>query len=233
MISTIGVTLLIILVLLLLAGREAAALLPTDTTTPERDTTPATAPSPTPIDDPSQMQLELLTLEDRIESLEILLADAQDAAQMARTDALLDADVALQAAQRRHAAAIAGELEELRTRRRVTYLLDTADSNRVPLIIELGGGRAVLATGSDSEAAFALHASGPASLAKKVHAWIESLPDRDRLMLVFVVRPSGIDAWHRLQASIPKWSGDGLGYGLDLIAESWSTSGLHPGTETP
>jgi len=231
MISTIGVTLLIILVLLLLAGKEAAALLPTSTLEPDDASTPVTAPADQPTDDPGRMQLELLTLEDHIESLQIALAEARDAANRVRTESLLDADAALQAAQQRHATALRGELEELRRRQRVTYLLDTADTNRVPLIIELGGGRAVLGSGSDDVAAFALHATGPGALARKVRTWIDAHPDRDRLMLVFVVRPSGIDAWHRLQTSLPRWSADGVGYGLDLIAESWSTSGLLPGGE--
>ncbi len=231
MISTIGVTLLIILVLLLLAGKEAAALLPVDEPTPDIAAKPVAAPSPVAANDPGRMQLELLTLEDDIQSLRIQLAQAQDAAQRARTDALLDSNAAMQSALQRHAIALQGTLEDLQTRRRVTYLLDKAQPDRVPLIIELGGGRAVLGSGSDEEAPFALHADSPAALAASVHKWIESLPQRDRLMLVFVVRPSGIDAWNTLQASLPRWQDDGIGYGLDLISESWSTSGLLPGGE--
>jgi len=229
MISTIGVTLLIILVLLLLAGKEAAALLPIDIPAPSISTKPITAPSPAHVDDPGRMQLELLTLEDDIQSLRIQLAQAQDAAQRARTDALLDSNAAMQSALQRHATALQGTLEDLQTRRRVTYLLDKAQPDRVPLIVELGGGRAVLGSGSDEEAAFALHANSPTALATSVRKWIDALPDRNRLMLVFVVRPSGIDAWNSLQASLPRWREDGVGYGLDLISESWSTSGLLPG----
>jgi hypothetical protein len=231
MVSTIGVTLLIILVLLLLAGKKAAAVLETAIEVVEQEKDKPTAPAPETIDDPTRLQLELLTLDDRIEELELLLDEAREAAQQARTETLLDTDEAVEAARQRKAAALAGELDELKNRRRVTYLLDKEDSDRTPLVIELGGGRAVLGGGGDEEAALALHNSNPSQLAKTVAAWIDGLPDRNQRVLVFVVRPSGVAAWHELEAILPRWSNDGIGHGLDLIAESWSTSGLLPGSK--
>ena len=234
MVSTIGVTLLIILVLLLLAGKKAAAIIETAIETVDQAEATPTAPAPEAIDDPTHLQLELLTLDDRIEELELLLDEAREAAQLSRTQTLLDTDEAVQAAKQRQVAALAGELEELKSRRRVTYLLDKEDSDRTPLVIELGGGRAVLGSGGDDEAALALHNSNPTQLANTVAAWIDALPDRNQRVLVFVVRPSGVNAWHELEAVLPRWSNDGIGHGLDLIAESWSTSGLLPGSkETP
>lgn len=227
MVSTIGITLLMILVLLLLAGRKAVSMVAAETEQPEAKTedTPA-APAPTEVEDVTELQLKMLTLNDRIVKLQLLLDEAQEAAQRAHTESQLDTDQAVEAALQRKAAALAGELEELRTRKRVTYLLDKEDSNKTPLVIEIGGGRAVLGGGSDDEAALALHNADSAALAQTVADWINGLPDRNQRVLVFVLRPSGVGTWRHIERLLPQWSADGIGYGVDLIAEDWSTSGL-------
>ncbi|MCH2135845.1 MAG: hypothetical protein MK101_04585 [Phycisphaerales bacterium] len=230
MVSTIGVTLLIILVLLLITGREAAALLPVVTQDPLPAETDPALPQIEETEDVTALALELLAMEDRIELLQIELMDALEGAQRARTDAQLDGEAALRAARSRRATALKAELESIRSKRRVTYLLDKADADLVPLIIELGGARAVLGTGADEDAPIAFTASDPATLATFVLDWIDKHPERDRLKLVFVVRPSGLAAWNNVQRSLPRFTDDGIGFGLDLIAESWSTSGLLPGT---
>ena len=230
MVSTIGITLLLILILLLIAGQKAVQVVATDTPKPKPKTHDrVTAPSPEAIDDPTKLQLELLMLEDRIVELELLLDKARESAHRAHTASQLDSEHATATAMQRQAAALAAELETLRTRKRVTYLLDKEDADKTPLIIELGAGRAVLGGSADDEAALALYDDDPAALAGIVSDWVDGLPDRDRRVLVFVLRPSGLAAWQHVQQLLPAWSADGIGHGVDLIAEDWSTSGLLSG----
>ncbi len=226
MISTIGITLLIILVLLLLAGRKAVSMIAVPDAHEQDVHDTSAAPAPESIEDPAKMQLELLSLEDQIDEVQRLLDEMQRAAQRSHTETLLDTERSVQDAMERRAATLAGELDELRTRKRVTYLLDREDSDRIPLVIELGGGRAVLGGGGDDEASFALHNGDPSALARTVADWVDDLPDRDRRVLVFVIRPSGVGTWRHIRALLPQWSADGIGHGIDLIAEDWSTSGL-------
>lgn len=247
MVCTIGLTLLLTLVLILQVGTSVAEAT-TRTATPQaEDGEPA---------DP-ELDAEISRLEERLADLEAR-AGEDPIAELARTrrrllaldeelalargeieiaDATLletmrsrelDAEDAIAAALARRRDRLAEDLEEIRRRRRIVYLISD-ESPHPPTVAEIAADRLVVSFDQESEASVALAEATPEIAAARLLELFTARPDwRDRTLLV-VLKPSGLATWTALLDLLREDERyREVAVGVDLLAEDRWTSDRFP-----
>lgn len=247
MVCTIGLTLLLTLVLILQVGTSVAEAT-TRTATPQaEDGEPA---------DP-ELDAEISRLEERLADLEAR-AGEDPIAELARTrrrllaldeelalargeieiaDATLletmrsrelDAEDAIAAALARRRDRLAEDLEEIRRRRRIVYLVSD-ESPHPPTVAEIAADRLVVSFDQESEASVALAEATPEIAAARLLELFTARPDwRDRTLLV-VLKPSGLATWTALLDLLREDERyREVAVGVDLLAEDRWTSDRFP-----
>lgn len=247
MVCTIGLTLLLTLVLILQVGTSVAEATTRTATTQAEDGEPA---------DP-ELDAEISRLEERLADLEAR-AGEDPIAELARTrrrllaldeelalargeieiaDATLletmrsrelDAEDAIAAALARRRDRLAEDLEEIRRRRRIVYLVSD-ESPHPPTVAEIAADRLVVSFDQESEASVALAEATPEIAAARLLELFTARPDwRDRTLLV-VLKPSGLATWTALLDLLREDERyREVAVGVDLLAEDRWTSDRFP-----
>ena len=246
MVCTIGLTLLLTLVMILQVGASVADAAVRTATPVAEDAAP---------EEIADLESEASRLEARLAELEARAAK-DPIAELARTrrrlialdeelaiarreietaDATLletlrarelDAGDAIAAALARRRDRLAEDLDEMRRRRRIVYLV-SEESPHPPTVAEIAGGRIVVSFDQDNEASVALSGDDPA--AAQLLELFTSRPDwRERTLLV-VLKPSGLATWSALLRLLREDERRrDVAVGVDLLAEDRWTSDRFP-----
>lgn len=248
MVCTIGLTLLLTLVLILQVGTSIADA-SASTETPEPDALRT--------EELSEIELEVSRLEARLAELEAR-AGEDPIAELARTrrrlialdaelalarreietadaalvetlrDRELDAEDAIAAALARRRDRLAEDLDEVRRRQRIVYLVSD-ESPHPPTVAEISSDRVVLSFDQESEASVALSDMTPERAASNLLELFTAREDwRERTLLV-VLKPSGLATWSallRLLREDDRYRD--VAVGVDLLAEDRWTSDRFP-----
>ncbi|MGA1017619.1 MAG: hypothetical protein ACO3YY_06490 [Phycisphaerales bacterium] len=248
MVCTIGLTLLLTLVLILQVGTSIADA-SASTETPEPDALRT--------EELSEIELEVSRLEARLAELEAR-AGEDPIAELARTrrrlialdaelalarreietadaalvetlrDRELDAEDAIAAALARRRDRLAEDLDEMRRRQRIVYLVSD-ESPHPPTVAEISSDRVVLSFDQESEASVALSDMTPERAASNLLELFTAREDwRERTLLV-VLKPSGLATWSallRLLREDDRYRD--VAVGVDLLAEDRWTSDRFP-----
>lgn len=248
MVCTIGLTLLLTLVMILQVGASVADAAVRTATPVAEDAAP---------EEIADLEAEASRLEARLAELEARAAK-DPIAELARTrrrlialdeelaiarreietaDAALletlrarelDAGDAIAAALARRRDRLAEDLDEMRRRRRIVYLV-SEESPHPPTVAEIAGGRIVVSFDQENEASVALSGDDPDAAAAQLLELFTSRPDwRERTLLV-VLKPSGLATWSALLRLLREDERRrDVAVGVDLLAEDRWTSDRFP-----
>ncbi|MDP7070603.1 MAG: hypothetical protein QF561_04555 [Phycisphaerales bacterium] len=165
------------------------------------------------------LELEAGLVESRrweLESLQTQAANSLRRGDLAELDRLATREGQLQ-----------GELEAIKRRRQISYLV--ADDDSDALVTELMGGRVVLSR-TDPRIAPRMRTGTPEQIATAaLEAWLTASTSRPTHLLLSI-KPSGFAAWQAIMRKIdrdPRFSD--VAVGIDLISEDSSTTGQFPG----